>query len=910
MSDWELIQRYAKDRSESDFAELVRRHLAWVYSVALRRIGQAQLAEEVAQSVFILLAKKAASLRPGTVVGGWLFRTTCFVSSRALRTEKRQRDREHIASSMNPAITLPEENEPNWEQLAPHLDEAVAALSQVDKTAILLRFYEKKPLHEVGEQLGISEEAAKKRVSRAVDRLRNHLVRSGVTFGAAVLVTLLTTKSVEAMPVALQAGVLSAVKAGASASALLPQLARETLASWRWAKIKLAGGLTAAGLAVMLVAINSSGWFWRDAAPRQSSASTTRVPETTTSVGAQPTQELAGPSLNSPARIPQKNGVLTGLVFDDRGRPVPGAKVWGGFSSAPYAQDTTDVAGQFALDKADAPSVLTVTADGFAADQQRFDPANPSGLMVFRLSPVPPLRLRLVDESGQGVPGVSLFLFRWWGQAGTLAQHLSQESAADGRLQWLSPPRGELELQFGKTGYCYSRTNKLAADGLEHTIVLHPAGMLTGTVSDAQTGAPVMNFEFTPGHAQPWVPSDPTPLWDLHGKPGGNGSFKMVLDEEQVPYVRIQAEGYETLEAEIQLTNGLGVVRDFPLQRVSEAHSIRGTVSMPDGNPAVGVEVALCTTYVGVMVNGASFATEPFGRTRGVNGADYRRITDGQGTFSFDPKPGAHTVVAIGPAGLGQVRCFDFSKPLQIRLQAWGRVNGTVRTLDGQWANRKVIWSHPGNLTDWMTVFFDAKSSSTLSDTSGSFTLENIPPGDGRVMIDEGPDAASIVSGPVRIDPGQTVQVPVGGVGRPVIGRLVAPGGVVIRNWTNQVTFAQLHVEWADYHIPAGLKGNAVERWKLEFEDTAEGRAWFRDQYSYNFKVGADGSFSIPEVLPGKYRLFIDVAQGYMGSGTDSKPSLAGDTRIASTGMQVTVPDAGQNGPPLDLGEVVLVADQ
>jgi RNA polymerase sigma factor (sigma-70 family) len=909
MSDWELIQQYAKDRSELAFAELVRRHLAWVYSVALRRVGQAQLADEVAQSVFVLLANKATSLRPGTVVGGWLFRTTCFVSSRALRAEKRQKNREHIASYMNPAITLPEENEAGWEQLAPHLDQAVAALSQADKTAILLRFYEKKPLQEVGERLGISEEAAKKRVSRAVDRIRNHLVRNGVTFGGAMLASLLTSKTVEAMPMALHSGVLSAVKAGASASALLPPLARETLAAWRWAKIKLVAGLTAGGFAVMLVGVNTTGWFERYTAARQLSVSDARSPQTITSGKTETTQELSAPGPNSQARVPQKNGALTGVVFDDRGRPVPGAKVWGGFSSAPYAQDTTDVAGQFALDKAAAPSVVTVTADGFAADQQQFDPTNPSGLIVFRLSPVPPLDLRMLDESGQGVPGVSLFLASWWGQAGTLAQHLSQNSAADGSLQWLSAPRGELELQFGKTGYCFSRTNKLMADGLQHTIVLHPAGMLTGTVSDAQTGASVMNFEFTAGHAQPWVPSNPTPLWDLHSKPGSNGSFRMVLDEEQVPYVRIQAEGYETLEAEIQLTNGLEAVRDFPLQRLSEARSIRGTVLMPDGNPAAGVEVALCTTYVGVMVSGASFAAEPFGRTRGVNGADYRRITDGQGTFSFDPKPGAHTVVAVGPAGMGQVRCFDSSKPLEIRLQAWGRVNGTIRTLDGQWANQRVIWSHPGNLTDWMTVFFDSKGSSTLSDTTGSFTLENIPPGDGRVMIDEGPDAPSVISGPVRIDPGQTVQVQVGGVGRVVNGRLVAPVGVEVRSWTNQVTFAQLHVEWADYHIPVGLTGNAVERWKLEFEDTREGRAWFGNQCSYQFKVEADGSFSIPEVLPGKYRLFVNVAQGYMGSGMDSKPSLPGGARIAGTGMQVMVPDSGQNGSPLDLGEVVLVAD-
>jgi hypothetical protein len=151
--------------------------------------------------------------------------------------------------------------------------------------------------------------------------------------------------------------------------------------------------------------------------------------------------------------------------------------------------------------------------------------------------------------------------------------------------------------------------------------------------------------------------------------------------------------------------------------------------------------------------------------------------------------------------------------------------------------------------------------------------------------------------------------VQIGGVGRPVTGKLVAPPGVEIRSWPNQVTSAQLSVEWDDYHVPKELSGNAVERWKLEFEDTEAGRAWFRDQCSYEFKVGADGSFSIPEVLPGKYRIFVIVGQGYLGSGSNSTTSPPGDPQIASTGMQVTVPAASENsGSPLDLGEIILNA--
>src|SRR6185312_13971745 len=176
MDDRELLEAYARDRSETAFAELVRRHLAWVYSVALRHTGNQALAKDIAQSVFVLLAQKAESLSSGTVLGGWLFRTTRFVGNRALRAETRRKTREETAASMIASTTMPDESQAVWKQLEPYLDQAVAALPEADRQAILLRFYEKKPLLEIGQQLGMTEEAAKKRVSRAVQKMRDFLL--------------------------------------------------------------------------------------------------------------------------------------------------------------------------------------------------------------------------------------------------------------------------------------------------------------------------------------------------------------------------------------------------------------------------------------------------------------------------------------------------------------------------------------------------------------------------------------------------------------------------------------------------------------------------------------------------------------------------------------------------------------
>jgi RNA polymerase sigma factor (sigma-70 family) len=157
IGDWELLQDYVQTGSEAAFAELVQRHIDWVYSVAVRRVYEPQLAEDVVQAVFALLARKASSLRPRTALAGWLFRSTCFAGKCCLRAERRRKTRERTASAM---MTTGEDqpSEHIWEQLEPHLDQAVAALNSTDRSAVLLRFYQKKSFSEVGRQL----ESAKK----------------------------------------------------------------------------------------------------------------------------------------------------------------------------------------------------------------------------------------------------------------------------------------------------------------------------------------------------------------------------------------------------------------------------------------------------------------------------------------------------------------------------------------------------------------------------------------------------------------------------------------------------------------------------------------------------------------------------------------------------------------------------
>src|SRR5476651_1800342 len=198
-SDLDLLGQFAREKSQDAFTALVNRHVNLVYSAALRQVHAPQLAEEIAQSVFADLARNADKLKPNTILTAWLYQVARRTAIDVIRKESRRQLREQIAVEMNNMNATANE----WTQIEPLLDDAMAALDETDRAAILLRYFENKNLREVGDQLKISDDAAQKRVSRAVEKLREFFSKRGVSVGAGGLAIVISANAVQSAPVGL-----------------------------------------------------------------------------------------------------------------------------------------------------------------------------------------------------------------------------------------------------------------------------------------------------------------------------------------------------------------------------------------------------------------------------------------------------------------------------------------------------------------------------------------------------------------------------------------------------------------------------------------------------------------------------------------------------------------------------------
>jgi RNA polymerase sigma factor (sigma-70 family) len=232
-SDHDLLQAYVRERSQPAFAELVRRYIDLVYSAARRQVAGEHAAQDIAQSVFTDLAHHASRITRTQPLAPWLYVVTRRTAIDYLRRESRRAERERSAAE----VAFMSEPESDWSRLAPALDEAMATLEERDRAAIVLRYFQNRSLRDVGAALGLSDDSAQKRVSRALDKLRHSFAARGIAVTAPGLATAVSARAVQTAPAAI-VGAISVVApvavggfAGAVAGALARKVALSALAA-------------------------------------------------------------------------------------------------------------------------------------------------------------------------------------------------------------------------------------------------------------------------------------------------------------------------------------------------------------------------------------------------------------------------------------------------------------------------------------------------------------------------------------------------------------------------------------------------------------------------------------------------------------------------------------------------------
>lgn len=235
VADMELLKQYVDRNSDEAFAALVTRHVNMIYSVALRKTASPDAAEEITQAVFIILARKAPGLSEKIILAGWLYQTARMTAANFQRTEIRRTGREHEAYMQS----LSNDGESAlWSQIAPLLEDAMGRLGEKDRNAIVLRFMEEKSFQEIGAAFGASENAAKKRVGHALEKLRGYFSKRGVATTTAIIAGAISANSIQAAPHGLATTVTVAAVKGTTVTTSTLTLIKTTLKIMAWTKLK------------------------------------------------------------------------------------------------------------------------------------------------------------------------------------------------------------------------------------------------------------------------------------------------------------------------------------------------------------------------------------------------------------------------------------------------------------------------------------------------------------------------------------------------------------------------------------------------------------------------------------------------------------------------------------------------
>ncbi len=601
----------------------------------------------------------------------------------------------------------------------------------------------------------------------------------------------------------------------------------------------------------------------------------------------------------------QRGLTVSGTVTDQAGQPVEGALVRTKFTND-VRKATTDAQGVYRLTGC-RPSMarIVVSAPGQALDMRevRVDPEMEP--VNFVLDPGGKIRVRVVDEQGNGIPKARIFFQRWRGMIDYFEfDHVDDYADENGVWEWNEAPLDEFRADICRPGGLQLKREPLVARDEEYVFSPPPPLIVSGSVIDAHTKQPIQEFRVTPGIRNP----DPGIRFDwISGDSyvASGGEYEIRFTNAYLAHlVRIEADGYQVaMSRDIQSDEG-EVRVDFELE---PAEDIAGIIETVAGKPAAHAKLALgvagsqISIEAGVIDDSSTDAT--------------RLDADAEGRFRFPARTEPFHLVITHEAGFAYFKSKEKPIPSRITLTPWARAEGTFRVGPEAAENVVLSWFGAGihSYGDDVPNIFTHHEVATGKD--GRFMFDRVFPGTGRIgrrirlIHDEG---ATEVTSSQRVSAefvaGKTTRLDLGGTGRLVIGTL-APSA----NHSSQVlwNFVLLNVR-ADLQPPtrptplaeARNDREAYQKWWDAWRKTPEGQVWFAAYTVYQqmetaspyigVTVDRDGSFRIDDMPPGNY-----VMSGYFRM--KDAPG-----KLTSYPFSVPPPDGEYSAEPLDLGTITL----
>jgi protocatechuate 3,4-dioxygenase beta subunit len=567
---------------------------------------------------------------------------------------------------------------------------------------------------------------------------------------------------------------------------------------------------------------------------------------------------------------------VTGRVVDASGKPVKWARaiighdVWG--SNPPTA--TSNEQGEFILENCVAgPSIITVQAEGFAPRIQEVRIEERTAPVEFRLTePGWLLRVRVVDVQGKPVAGARIFADTWRGHRSI---NFRTDTDANGRFEWRSAPKDVVLYDLIKQDYMPGRSTPLTASEREQTVILYPELVITGRVTDAETGQPVPKVRVVKGWRSGW-PDRIAWFENMAVEVAGVQYSALFKESRELLFVKVEAPGYKPAQSRAFKSNEGSQTLDFKLEREA---GLSGVVLLPDGKAVAGADVALATWQNHVTLRSGRFDRD----------ANFPKVTTGpDGRFAFPSQVGAFLLIALSDAGYADASSDELAKSSKLVLQPWGQIEGGVRIGPRQGANQQVVF-YPIRPEGRVGIGGYGYGYRTWTDERGRFRFDRVVPGSGTVarVVGKMYTGGLIESLPcwqesVEIKPGGMAQVTIGGKGRPLVGRVALDGT------------PESPVDWTQSEsVMLGVAPPARP------DSARTGRVRF-SAVLFASTIDKDGLFRIEDVPAGKYELELSVNGA-------RNPRFSGPGKeIGHLTMPVVVPEipGGRSNEPLDLGTI------